>query len=157
MEDENCDEKYYIASGVAIVGIAIISVGTLLLLQQWRNRKTKEAYLHLTETKVEKLIGEVCLLIFNYIFEDSRKPKKYKRRSFQKILKVYKDLHSSVDLSLSMKSILLLLETLDETEQREACILFDKMERTLHRGNKLDMPEGKCWDRNILKILNHLA
>jgi len=137
MEDENCDEKYYIATGASIVGIAIISVGATLLIQQWRKQKPKEAYLPLTGTKVEKLTEEVCLLIFHYIFQDSRKPKKQKRRNFHKILKVYKDLHSSIDLSSSMKSILLLLETLDETEQREACILFDKMERTVHRGNKL--------------------
>jgi len=147
MEDEKCDEKYYIATGVSIVGIAIISVGVLCLIQQWRKQRSKLANLHLTETKVEKLIEEVCLLIFKYIFQDSRKPKKYKRRSFHEILKVYKTLHSSVDLSSSMKSILLLLETLDETEQRDACLLFDKIERTVHRGDKLT--SLKCLKENV--------
>merc|ERR1719312_1675241 len=137
MEDENCDEKYYIATGAAIVCIAVISVGVLLLIHQWQIRKAKEVYFHMTEANVEKLIEKLCLSLFNYVFQDSRKPKKYKRRSFHSMLKIYRDLHSSVDLSSSLKSILMLLQTLDENEQREACILIDKLERTVHRGNKL--------------------
>jgi len=147
MEDENCDEKYYIATGAAIVCIAIISVGALLLIHQWKIRKAKEVYFHITETNVEKLIEELCFSVFNYIFQDSRKPKKYKRRSFHNMLKVYKVLHSSVDLSSSLKSIFMLLQTLDENEQREACILVDKLERTVHRGNKLAIQN--CLKGNV--------
>eukprot|EP00092_Neocalanus_flemingeri_P028074 GFUD01030481.1.p1 GENE.GFUD01030481.1~~GFUD01030481.1.p1 ORF type:complete len:932 (-),score=145.52 GFUD01030481.1:109-2904(-) len=137
MEDENCDEKYYVATALSLVGIAAISIGIFFFTQKFMKIRNRIARLEMVG-RSDSIIDKLFSMIARFIFHDIKQAKKVKAKCFRKILKIYKKAHSSPTFSSSLKLVMMLIQTLEETHQREASLLIEKIELTLHRGDKLD-------------------
>ena len=137
-EDENCDDKYYIATFLSIVLIALSSTAALCLLDKWKQRRRFILDCHFASKDTELMTEEFMKLLHIHVTKDVMK----NRKNWHKILKLYKLIHLCDFYYVSMKIIFMLIQTLASEDQKASCLLIEKLENVLHKGNNKE--KTKC-------------